>query len=151
MTPMGTKIHQKSIKIKAWTSKCCFVVCYAPQCPKIGPGFPSTTKKKQPIMPNDRFAYQRCQDALATMPRICNPEAMGNDRGPAAEGVAHKIRRTPAGGAGREWTSSPCSAESEDSGRPPHCRRPLQIRAKNASFSCLNFSTLFFMLNLQNL
>ena len=28
MIPMGTKIHQKSIKIKAWTSKCCFVVCY---------------------------------------------------------------------------------------------------------------------------
>ena len=44
MTPMGTKIHQKSIKIKAWTSKCCFVVCYAPQCPKIRPGFPSTPK-----------------------------------------------------------------------------------------------------------
>ena len=44
MIPMGTKIHQKSIKIQAWTSKCCFVVCYAPQCPKIGPGFPITPK-----------------------------------------------------------------------------------------------------------
>ena len=30
------------------------------------------------------------QDPLATMPRICNLEAMSNDRGPAAEGVAHK-------------------------------------------------------------
>ena len=56
------------------------------------PRVPQHAKVKQPIMPNDRFAYQRCQDALATMPRICNPEAMGNDRGPAAEGVAHKIR-----------------------------------------------------------
>ena len=28
MIPMGTKIHQKSIKIMAWTSECCFVVCY---------------------------------------------------------------------------------------------------------------------------
>ena len=55
------------------------------------PRVPQHAKVKQPIMPNDRFAYQRCQDALATMPRICNPEAMGNDRGPAAEGVAHKI------------------------------------------------------------
>ena len=36
--------QKKSIKIKAWTSKCCFVVCYAPQCPKIGPGFPMTPK-----------------------------------------------------------------------------------------------------------
>ena len=57
------------------------------------PRVPQHAKVKQPIMPNDRFAYQRCQDALATMPRICNPEAMGNDRGTSAEGVAHKIRR----------------------------------------------------------
>ena len=46
---------------------------------------------KPPIMPNDKFASQKYQDPLATMPRICNPEAMSNDRGPAAEGVAHKI------------------------------------------------------------
>ena len=42
-------------------------------------------------MQNDKFASQKYQDPLATMPRICNPEAMSNDRGPAAEGVAHKI------------------------------------------------------------
>ena len=41
------------------------------------PRVPQHAKVKQPIMPNDRFAYQRCQDALATMPRICNPEVMG--------------------------------------------------------------------------
>ena len=64
-------------------------------------------------------------------------------QGSAAEGVALKIRRTPAGGAGRDWDQSPFSAESEDSGRPPHCRRPLRIRAKNASFSCLNSSMSF--------
>ena len=55
------------------------------------PRVPQHAKVKQPIMPNDRFAYQRCQDPLATMPRICNHEAMGNDRGPEAEDVAHKI------------------------------------------------------------
>ena len=55
------------------------------------PRVPQHATVKQPIMPNDRLAYQRCQDALATMPRISIPEAMGNDRGPAAEGVAHKI------------------------------------------------------------
>ena len=47
---------------------------------------------KPPIMPNDKFASQKYEDPLATMPRIYNPEAMSNDRGPAAEGVAHKIR-----------------------------------------------------------
>ena len=41
------------------------------------PRVPQHAKVKQPIMPNDRFAYQRCQDALATMSRICNPEVMG--------------------------------------------------------------------------
>ena len=41
------------------------------------------------------------------------------------------------------------SAESEDSGRPPPCRWPLQIRAENASFPDLNFSTLFVMQSLQ--
>ena len=45
-------------------------------------------------MPNDKFASQKYEDPLATMPRIYNPEAMGNDRGPAAEGVAHKIQRS---------------------------------------------------------
>ena len=40
-------------------------------------------------MPNDRLASQKYQDPLATMLRISNPEAMSNDRGPAAEGVAH--------------------------------------------------------------
>ena len=54
------------------------------------PRVPQHAKVKQPIMPNNRFAYQRCQDALATMPRISIPEEMGNGRGPAAEGVAHK-------------------------------------------------------------
>ena len=44
-------------------------------------------------MPNDRFTSQNYQDRLAIMPRICKPEAMSNDRGPAAEGVAHKIKK----------------------------------------------------------
>ena len=38
--------------------------------------------------------------------------------GPAAEGVALKIRRTPAGGAGRDWNHSPFFAESEELDRP---------------------------------
>ena len=52
---------------------------------------PQDAKVKPPNMPDDRFASQKYQDPLATMPRISNPEAMSNDRGPAAEGVAHKI------------------------------------------------------------
>ena len=46
---------------------------------------------KPPIMSNDKFASQKYEAPLATMPRIYNPEAMSNERGPAAEGVAHKI------------------------------------------------------------
>ena len=116
-------------------------------CSPMSQNWPRVTqhaKVKQPIMPNDRFAYQRCQDALATMPRICNPEAMGNDLGPAAEGVAHKIRRTPAGGAGRDWNYSPFSAESEDSGRPPHCRRPLPKVFQKSSIFEPHFKHAFF-------
>ena len=51
----------------------------------------------------------------------------------------YKFAAPPQGVIGKEHHS----AESEDSGRPPHCRRPLQIRAKNASFSCLNSSITF--------
>ena len=56
------------------------------------PRVPQHAKVKQPIMPNDRFASQKYHDPLATLPRICNPETMSNDRGPAAEIVAHKIK-----------------------------------------------------------
>ena len=56
------------------------------------PRVPQDAEVKPPSTPNDRSGYQKCQDPLAAMPRICNPEAMSNDRGPAAEGVAHKIR-----------------------------------------------------------
>ena len=42
-------------------------------------------------MSNNSFGYKECQDPLATIPRICNPSAMSNGRGPAAEGVAHMI------------------------------------------------------------
>ena len=59
--------------------------------PSMQPASPQDTKVEPPSMPSDRSGYQRCQDPLATMPRICNPTAMSNDRGPAAEGVAHKI------------------------------------------------------------
>ena len=53
--------------------------------------------------------------------------------------IALKIRRTLAGGAGRDWTHSPCSAESEDSGRSPHCRQPLpKVFHKTLVFS-VNF------------
>ena len=85
---MGTRIHQKSVKIQAWTLKCPLLCSpVAQNLPRV----PQDAKVKPPIMPNDRFASQKYQDPLATMPRICNPEAMSNDRGPAAEGVAHKI------------------------------------------------------------
>ena len=88
MTPMGTKIHKKSVKIQAWTLKCPLLCSPVSQ---NRPRVPQDAKVKPPIMPNDKFASQKYQDPLATMPRICNPEAMSNDRGPAAEGVAHKI------------------------------------------------------------
>ena len=55
------------------------------------PRIPQDAKVKPPIMPNDRFAFQKYEDPLASMSGICNPAAMRNDRGPAAEGVAHKI------------------------------------------------------------
>ena len=88
MTRMGTKIHKKSVKIQAWTSKCLLL------CSPVSQNrhrVPHDAKVKPPIMPNDRFASQKYQDPLATLPRICNPETKSNDRGPAAEGVAHKI------------------------------------------------------------
>ena len=90
MTPMGTKIHKKSVKIQAWNAKCPLLCS---QVSQNRPKVPKHAKVKPPIMLNDRFAYQECQGPLATMPRNCNPEAMSNDRGPAAEGVAHKIKQ----------------------------------------------------------
>ena len=138
---MWTKIYKKIRKKLGLDLKVCFVVF--PSAQKSAQG-PQDAKVKPPIMPNDRFASQIYKDPLATMPRIYNPEAMSNDRGPAAEGVAHKIRRTPAGGAGRDWGHSPFSAESEDSGRPHPCRQPLpkvsQKSPKKHRFSSLNLS-----------
>ena len=55
------------------------------------PRVPQATKVKPPSMQNNRFGYQKCQNPLATMPRICKPRAMSNGRGPAAADVAHKI------------------------------------------------------------
>ena len=42
-----------------------------------------------------KVGYQKCQDPSATMPSFCNPGAVSNVRGPAAEGVAHKITTIP--------------------------------------------------------
>ena len=42
------------------------------------------------------------------MLKICSLEAMSNRQVPAAEGAAHKVRRTPEGGARRDWTDTPC-------------------------------------------
>ncbi len=56
------------------------------------PNVPSQDAKVKPTsMPNKRLRYQECQDPLAAMPTNCNPRAMDNDRGLAAEGVARKI------------------------------------------------------------
>ena len=54
-------------------------------------------------------------------------------KGASGRGRSLKIRRTPAGGAG-VMKLSHHSAESAYSSRPPPCRRPLRIRAKNVSF-----------------
>ena len=89
---MGTKIHKKSVKIQAWNSKCPLLCS---QVSQNRPKVPKHAKVKPPIMLNDRFAYQECQGPLPTMPRNCNPEAASTDRGPAAEGVAHKIFPEP--------------------------------------------------------
>ena len=56
-----------------------------------GPRVPQDAKVKQPSMPNNRLTFQKCQDPLATMPRICNPRALSNGRGPGAVSAAHKI------------------------------------------------------------
>ena len=63
---MGTKIHQKSIKIQAWTSKCCFVVCYGTHLEASG---------SYKVAPAEK------------------PAPSAQKEGPAAVGVAHKIRR----------------------------------------------------------
>ena len=89
MTSVGTKIYQKSVEIQAWTSKTPLLCSPVSQ---NRPRVPQDAEVKPPIMPNDRLASQKHQDPLATMLRISNPEAMSNDRGPAAEGVAHKIK-----------------------------------------------------------
>ena len=75
------------MKIQAWTSKCLLLCSPMSQDHPRGP---QEAKVKPSSMPKDRFADQQCQDPLATMPRIRDPEAMSNDRGPAAGGVAHK-------------------------------------------------------------
>ena len=89
---MGTKIHSKAVKIKAWTRK---IPLLCSPVSQNRPRVPQDTKVKPPIMPNDKFASQKYQDPLATLPRICDPETMSNDRGPAAEGVAHEITTIP--------------------------------------------------------
>ena len=89
--PNDTHGHQNSLKIYENPSLDLKVsLVMLPSNPKSAQG-PQDAKVKPPIMPNDRFASQIYKDPLATMPRIYNPEAMSNDRGPAAEGVAHKI------------------------------------------------------------
>ena len=85
---MGTKIQSKALKIQAWTSK---IPLLCSPMSQNRPRVPQDAKVKPRIMLNERFASQKYQDPLATLPRICNPETMRNDRGPAAEGVAHKI------------------------------------------------------------
>ena len=68
------------------------VLCCAPECPKIVPGSDRVPKLSHQAC-QIRSGYPRCQDPLATTPIICNPAAMSNDRGPAAEGVPHKITK----------------------------------------------------------
>ena len=70
--------------------------------------------------------------------------------GPAAEGVALKIRRTPAGVAGRDENSvgfciNACFRE------PASAAGPSKLEPKMHHFSSLNFSTPFFKQNLQNM
>ena len=56
---------------------------------------PQDSKVKSPRISNNELGTQKCQDPLATLPRICNPKAMSNGRGPATEGLAHKICARP--------------------------------------------------------
>ena len=89
-----------------------------------------------------------CQNGNSKPPKD-NPRSQ---KLPAAEGVALKIRRTPAGGARRDWNIASCSAESEelDRPRPPSAGRS-QKSYKNHKFSSPNSSMLSCMQNLQNL
>ena len=50
------------------------------------PRFRQDAEVRPPILPNEKFASQKYQDPLGTMPRICNPEAMSNDRGASSRG-----------------------------------------------------------------
>ena len=87
-TPIGTKNYKNSVKIQAWTSKRPLLCSPMSQNRSR---VPQDAKVKLPIMQNEMCAYQECQGPLATMPKICNPKAMSNGRGPAAEAVAHKV------------------------------------------------------------
>ena len=69
------------------------VLCCAPQCPKIVPGSPRTPKLSHQACQmtglgtkDAKIRLQQCQESAIL-------EAMSNDRGPAAEGVAHKITK----------------------------------------------------------
>ena len=78
----SSKNHSKT---QAWTPK------YPLLCSPVSkhrPSVPQDAKVKPPSMQSDKLAYQKCQDPLATIPRICNPRAMSNGRRPAAEGAA---------------------------------------------------------------
>ena len=58
-------------------------------------------------MPNGKFGHKKSKTFFFQKVRIYSPRAMGKGQGPAAEGLAHKIRRNPAEEAGRDQTGAP--------------------------------------------
>ena len=68
------------------------------------------------------FQIQASHPGAMSTPNFASPTShqLPVDRGPAAEGVALKIRRTPRrGAAGREWITTEVLANTENSGSKP--------------------------------
>ena len=92
---MESLTHKKIMEIRAWASKCPLLCSPMSQ---DRPRVPQDAKVKPPSMPTkQRVWVPKMPRSACNLLRICNPEAMSNDRGPAAEGVAHKICICPAG------------------------------------------------------
>ena len=135
MAPNGLqkapKIHPKSLKISMWTPVCpmgCPATRkYAPRVPKWGPKAPQMTHLGTQ---NDTFGYPN-RVVQSTYP--ASHHSTSRREGAGGRGEAFRFAAPPSGGAGRVESISRIS-ESEDSGRPRPCRRPLAKVIKNRRF-----------------
>ena len=86
--PWAPKSKQKSGKNKTWTSKCP-LLCYLMS--QNQPRVPQVAKSEATNHAKWQVCVTKKPNPFTTMPRICDPKAMSNGWGPAAEGVANEI------------------------------------------------------------